>query len=334
MIAAPDGTHWAAYRRVDEAKLYGEQRCSKIQYFKKEAEAVQFLEARDKYNLNQRDQGWRGPIPVLSIQSFSGKGFAGPWLTTKWASELQVDPRIETQFFDGQTERRYAWLRTRIADTIGGRSHEIECCLAADWRFPEISKEANKRLGHRVDGKVIRNFFAQLGLAAVDLQQTVREFHPKLTSEAIRSFWCSWDVVAHFEIFCSSRLCWRLENRMSVEKARQLLFAELAAYVNDPGSLVTAAEVATSRQPEFDPVVRAKEVAAAAKAKKDKLGLTFDQIAERASEHRKGAAVSTSTIERIFRGKHTVKGELVCAALKALDIDPGIFGYPLGEKEI
>jgi hypothetical protein len=206
---------------------------------------------------SRRDNGWHGPIEVQML-SDRHELFKGPWLR----DVLTISKTDKNETFEQTFE--VEWKMTAadaIPHVVNGmeregllpKSHglaiskaqrklvqgrtdkyrlpELECALDEGWSFFEIEMDARQRLGH-LNPNDAAGYEFRLFSAALDLEDSLRSQHSRLTAIDVCHFWTSLQVRVSLAAFCRSTLWIPQSDQRDIEAARRLFFRKLGGYVH------------------------------------------------------------------------------------------------------
>ena len=137
--------------------------------------------------IRNRDQGWWGPVPVLSLRDFPGLACQGSFKDFLPLESI------------GTISRRP--IRKQIKRLLTGRKADPICTLGDDWRFSDIERVANRLVGHEFEGRLHDSIAEILCKATYDLEESLIRIHREISCEALSFFWQSWDVQRHLAEF-------------------------------------------------------------------------------------------------------------------------------------
>jgi len=167
---------WAAYHADSLA----------AKFFRSEDDTKSFLGADAGDGQNNRDQGWRGPIPILSLASTVGAPFDWESLNS-FLPQRKIPPRV-----------RSLPLKQKIDRTLNQMDGEPSCFLCD---FVEIERDAIRREGHEYEGRIIKGLGHQMAFVVRDLLGSLRQTFPTLPGEAVADFLTSFNVFKHLRNF-------------------------------------------------------------------------------------------------------------------------------------
>jgi hypothetical protein len=167
---------WAAYHADSLA----------AKFFRSEDDTKSFLRTDAGYGRSNQDQGWRGPIPILSLASAVGASF--DWETLKsFLRQDEIHPHVSS--LD---------VAQKIDRTVSQLDAEPNCFLRD---FVEIERDAIRCEGHEYEGRIIKGLGRRMAFVVRDLLGSLRQTFPTLPGEAIADFLTSFNVFKHLRNF-------------------------------------------------------------------------------------------------------------------------------------
>jgi hypothetical protein len=136
------------------------------------------------------NQGFQKPVPISLLAEESGPAAKSLSAFLPLSSIGRWIPK-----FDLNDELSRALNGTRL-------SPAVRCYLGRGWRFDEIEADTWKRTGHEYAGRAHKSIGEIIVKALYDLDISLGQFHPKLSTYVRADFWRSWQVDDHIARFC------------------------------------------------------------------------------------------------------------------------------------
>jgi hypothetical protein len=259
-VGAPQ---WFVYTRLGQYG-YGESSWFTQKDFATANEANAFLDGPSHEwpdSATRLHNGWLGPVKALAVCD-GGPSFKGPWL--REAVRVSNSDKNETfaQIFDNEWETSATdaipyvmeqmeseGLLPKSDDPWGppvlskeqhrqvqrrAAQHKlpaIECALDKKWNFFEIELSARRRLGH-LNPDEATGYERRLFAVALDLEDTLRAQHARLTAPDVCHFWTSLQVWVHLAGFCRKTLWRGRSDAQEIEAARLRFSTILGSYAH------------------------------------------------------------------------------------------------------
>jgi hypothetical protein len=173
----------------------------------------------------RKDLGWAEPVPTQHPSS-------GTRCARLFRNFLPIEEIGNVPVRD---------LEDVIARALENRLAIFRCFLAEDWRFSEIERDAQWRVGHVYEGRKHANVAEIAAGAVYHLEVSLYSTHPDMTCLGAIDFFTSWQVWHHIAEFCAklgkSETGRELEGagkaRDAAERARDFVYEQLTAYTHE-----------------------------------------------------------------------------------------------------
>jgi len=157
-----------------------------VKFFRSEDDTKLFLRADTGRGRSNQDQGWRGPIQILSLTSTVGAPFDWETLNNLLPQD-EIQPHVPS-----------LGLEQKIDRTLNQLDVEPSCFLRG---FVEIERDAIRREGHEYEGRIFRGSGRQMAFVVRDLVESLRHAFPAAPGHTVADFLTSFNVFKHLRNF-------------------------------------------------------------------------------------------------------------------------------------